>query len=408
VPDHDPRTVFAGLRVADFSWVGVGPTATQTLAMFGAEVIRVESATRLETARTSGPHAGGKPGADSSAYYGNMNRDKLGMSLNLRHPRAIEAAERLIAVSDVVTESFTPGYFSGLGFTYERIRQIRPDVIMLSTSMEGQDGPHSKFKGFGLTLQATAGITGLTGWPDRAPVGTGVAYTDWFATHFAMVALLAALEHRERTGEGQLIDLAQFEATVAGLGSAVLEYTANGTVRTREGNSHPLMAPHGVYPVQGKDRWIAIAVEDDARWLAFRKVMGEPPVFASPELCSTEARLAARDHLDTVIAGVTAPHDGETLAARLQEAGVAAHIVNTTADLELDPQLNHRDHGWVIDHPVIGPITWDAPAWKLEKTPAHPDRPAPLLGQHNEYIYRDVLGYTEEEFISLLADGVID
>jgi crotonobetainyl-CoA:carnitine CoA-transferase CaiB-like acyl-CoA transferase len=406
--EGDSRQVFAGLRVADFSWVGVGPKATELLAMMGADVIRVESSHKPDTFRSSGPWQPGTTGLDRSAYYANFNRDKGSVALNLRHPRAGEVARRLIAVSDVMTESFTPGFLAEVGLDWPHVRKTRPDIIMMSMSMEGQDGPHASFKGFGLTLQATAGITGLTGWPDRPPVGTGVAYTDWFATHIASFALSAALEHRRRTGEGQYIDLSQLEATVYALDAAILEFSATGRAAGRAGNRHARMAPHGVYPVAGTDRWIAIAVEDDEQWLKFCRVLRAVDWAGDERFATIAGRIAGAKGLDGLIAAGTLGWDGETLAAALQEAGIPAHIVSTTADLEADPQLAHREHGWRTPHPLLGPIPLDAPAFRLRGTPLYPLRPSPMLGEDNERVYREVLGYSEEEFIELMAAGVVE
>ncbi len=400
----DSRDTFKGMRVADFSWVGVGPNTTQSLAFMGAEVIRVESSLKPDTFRYSGPYQPGTTGLDRSAYYANYNRDKLSVAMNLRHPKAIEAARRFVAQADVMAESFTPGFLAAIGLDYDEVRKIRPDMVMISMSMEGQGGPHAEFKGFGLTLQATAGITHLTGWPDRAPVGTGVAYTDWFATYLASFALSAALDHRRRTGEGQYIDLSQLEAMIHGLDAAVLEYAANGDVANRAGNRHPRMAPHGVYPVAGQDRWIAIAVHHDTAWLTLCDVLGQPALAADSRLATLAGRLEHHDELDEKLAAITAPLDGEVLAQALQARGVAAHIVATTADLEADPQLAHREHNWRTPHPILGPVGLDAPSWRLTATPLYPGRPSPLLGQHNEYVYRELLGYSEDEFIELMAE----
>jgi len=267
------RRIFAGLRIADFAWVGVGPNASQQFAWHGADVIRVESTHKPDTFRSSGPLAPNAQGLDRSAYWANNNRDKRSIQINLRHPRGLEVAKRLIAQSDIVTESFTPGFLREIGLDYESLRIDNPDLIMISMSMEGQGGPHERFRGYGLILQATAGITGLTGWPDRSPVGTGVAYTDWFATHCAAFAMLAALDHRYRTGQGQYIDLSQLESTLYGLDAALLQYLVNGEETTRNGNRHPQAAPHAVFPCRGEDRWCAIAVLTDDHWRALCQTM---------------------------------------------------------------------------------------------------------------------------------------
>lgn len=416
---HDPATapatdavgardIFAGVRIADFAWVGVGPNASQQFAWHGADVIRVESTHKPDTFRTSGPRPAGVKGLDGSAYWANNNRDKRGMQLNLRHPRGIEVAKRLVAVSDIVTESFTPGFLREIGLDYESLRKDNPDIIMISMSMEGQGGPHEQFRGYGLILQATAGITGMTGWPDRPPVGTGVAYTDWFATHCAAFAMMAALDHRQRTGEGQYIDLSQLESTLFGLDASLLQYLVNGEETSRIGNAHAEAAPHGVFPCLGDDRWIAIAVTDDRHWDGLCRVMARPQWRSDPALGDAAGRIDRREELEAAIADWTAPQTAEALQRALQEQGVPAHLVATAEDVEHDVQLQHREHFWRTDHPVIGPLTYDGPAYRLSETRAGPGRPAPLMGQHNEEIYRDLLGYSEAEFVDLMVDGVIE
>ena len=237
--------VFDGVRIADFAWVGVGPNATMQMAFHGAEVIRVESSHRPDTFRSGGPRPAGDGTLDASAYFAKFNRGKRSVAINLAHPRGAEVAKRLIATADIVTESFAPGFMERIGLSYEEVRKIKPDVIMCSMSMEGQTGPHAKFRGFGLTLQATAGVTGVTGWPDRPPVGTGVAYTDWVATHVGIIGILAALDHRRRTGEGQYIDLSQLEASTLVLDAGVID--AANTGRVCQAARQPRPAPRAAW-----------------------------------------------------------------------------------------------------------------------------------------------------------------
>ena len=402
----DSREIFAGLKVADFSWVGVGPMAAQTFAWFGAEVVRVESTYRLDTFRDNTPLAPGE-GPDRSGYWANVNRDKYGMTLNLRHPEAREVARRLVERADIVTESFAPGFMAKVGMDYEWVRSVNPRAIMISMSMEGQGGPHLGFKGFGLVLQATAGVTALTGWPDRPPVGTGVAYTDWFATYLAQTSLIAALEHRDRTGEGQYIDLSQLEAMIWGLDDAVIRYSATGEILQPQSNRHRWAAPHSAYQCAGDDRWCAISVFTDEQWRALREALGTPS-WADARFDTVEGRKVHEDVLDAEIGAWTADQDSHALAERLQAAGVPAHHVNDARDLDTDVQLVHRGHYWPTEHPVIGPMTWDAPAYRLSATPAYPQRPAPRLGEHNEYVYRELLGYSEEEFVELMVSGATE
>ena len=398
------RDILKGVRVADFSWVGVGPLATQTLAWLGADVVRVESSTRYDVFRAGGPQRGAFP--DASAYFANCNRDKLGMTLNLKHPRAKEVALRLAAQSDILVESFTPGFFDSVGLTYEEVSAVNPSIIMMSCSMEGLDGPHAQFRGFGLVLQATVGFTHFTSWPDRAPVGTGVAYTDWVATHVASAALLSALEHRRRTGQGQRIDLSQLEACIWALDAELLRYTAQGEQRAPLGNRHPGMTPHGVFPSAGEDHWIAIAVRDDRDWRALCALAGGQLAALAP--LDLAGRRASEDAIEAALAGWTGGFEKYALAGALQAAGVPAYPVATMADVEHDTQLRARGHYWPTRHPVIGDADWNGPAYHLSATPLYPERPSPMLGEHNEHVYREVLGYSEAELADLLAEGVLE
>ena len=401
------RDLFRGVRVADFSWVGVGPNSTQMLAWHGAEVIRVESTLKLDTFRSGGPRPEGDRSPDGSAYWANHNRDKLGVQINLRTPEGVEAAKRLIAVSDVVTESFTPGFMARIGLDYEAVRALKPDAIMISMSMEGQYGPHAQFRGFGLILQAAAGITGLTSWPDRPPTGTGVAYTDWVAMHFAASSLLAALDHRERTGEGQYIDLSQLEATTYALDGALVAALNGGGSATPNGNRHPEAVPHGVFACEGEDRWCAVSVMGEAQWAGLCEATGRGDWAADEGLRAAAGRKRREDEIEAGLAAWCGERTAEEAQERLQAAGVPAHLVATMADVQHDPQLRHRGHFWETDHPVIGPLAYDGPAYLLSETRAGPHKPAPLLGQHTEQVFRELLGYSEGELAELVASGAI-
>ena len=401
------RDLFRGIRVADFSWVGVGPNSTQMLAWHGAEVVRVESTLKLDTFRSGGPRPEGDTSPDGSAYWANHNRDKLGVQINLRTPEGVEAAKRLIAASDVVTESFTPGFMERVGLDYEAVRAIKPDIVMMSMSMEGQYGPHAQFRGFGLILQAAAGITGLTSWPDRPPTGTGVAYTDWVAMHFAASSLLAALDHRERTGEGQYIDLSQLEAMTYALDGALVAALNGAADTVADGNRHPEAVPHGVFACRGEDRWCAISVMSDAQWLALCRAMGRGDWAADAGLREAVGRKAREDEVEAGVAAWCGERTAEEAQEWLQAAGIPAHLVATMADVQHDPQLRARGHFWETDHPVIGPLTYDGPAYLLSETPAGPRNPAPLLGQHTEQVFREVLGYSDEELAELVASGAL-
>lgn len=410
--DGTGADVFRGIRVADFAWVGVGPNATMQMAFHGAEVIRVESSHRPDTFRSGGPRPQGDGSLDASAYFAKFNRGKRSVAINLAHPRGAEVAKRLVASADIVTESFAPGFMQRIGLNYDAVRAIKPDVIMCSMSMEGQTGPHAGYRGFGLTLQATAGITGVTGWPDRPPVGTGVAYTDWVATHVGIIGILAALDHRRRTGEGQYIDLSQFEASTLVLDAGVIDAANTSRVQGPLGNRDLQYAPHGVYPCAddhtGGDRWIAIAVTDDDQWRRLALLMDRQDWLESEALCDASGRLEQQDDLDAGLARWTSEQTVAEVENLLQAVGIPAHRASTVRDAHDDPQLGHRNHWWQSKHPVIGAMSYESPAWRLSETPPPMPRRSPLLGEDSEYVYRELCGYSESEFQQLIIDGVVE
>lgn len=396
---------FAGLRIADFSWVIAAPLATQYLAIHGAEVIRIESSQRVDVLRNNQPMVNGA-GADNCAYYANFNMGKLGVTLNLRHPEGVRLAKALVATCDAAVENFTPGTMERLGLGYESLREVRPDLIMLSMGLAGQTGPERSYKGFGTVIQAAAGITHLTGWPDRAPVGTGVAYTDFFASPLAAAALLTALDQRRRTGRGISIDLSQQEASLYALDAALLDQTVNGVTETRAGNRHPSASPHGVYPCLGEDRWLAITVFNDAHWNALIEVMGRPAWALEPRFATLLGRKANEDELDALLYDWTAAQDAQDAMRCLQSAGVPAGAVQDSADLSRDPELLYRGHFLPMQHPTIGDFPWDALPYRIDGAAPLPSGPSPTLGQDNRRVFEDLIGLSSAEYEALDQEGV--
>ena len=393
--------VFEGIRIADFAWVGVGPLVSKYLADHGAEVIRIESSVRPEPLRRAPPFANDEPGLDNSGYYADFNSSKKCVSLNLQHPDGVKIAKRIVEHCDIVTESFTPKAMRGWGMTYEDLCEVRPDLIMISMPMYGLTGPWSMWQGYGHVLQAAAGISHLTAYPGEEPIGTGVAYTDFLVPHFAASALLAALDHRQRTGEGQNIDFGQMEAAIHATETMVLDYTVNGREQHALGAGHPDFRPYGTYRCAARgdddDRWIAITVTNDAELAALAEVAGD----------SSWTSLEA-DALDTAIAEWTRSLQAEELMQQLQEAGVAAGVVQTPEDLRNDPQLEHREHYWMLDHPTMGHRAYDGPSFRLSETPAELTKAAPLLGEDNEYVYKDIVGMSDDEYVEHLVSGAFD
>ncbi len=404
--DKRLEQALAGLKVADFTWLLAGPIVSKYLAMFGATVVKVESHKRLDGIRMSGPFVG-KPGINTSGYFANHNASKLSLSVDLNDPRGVAVARTLVAWADVMVENFTPGVMSKWGIDYEGARRLNPGIIMLSTSFQGQTGPEADRPGYASLLHALAGFDNLTGWPDLPPTDIATAYGDLIGVWYSIASVMAALEQKRRTGEGQHIDLAQLEAAVQFVAPAILEYTANGHEAARRGNQSRDVAPHGVYKCSGEDRWCAIVANTGDEWTALCRVMGKEPWLRDERFNSPENRLRNTAALDGLIDEWTSKHPAEEVMERLQKAGVPAGVVENARDLHNDPQLKHMQHFVRLEHPEMGLRTYDAPSFRLSKTPAQLRR-APLLGEHNEEVCCSLLDIPGEEFVSLLNDGVLD
>jgi benzylsuccinate CoA-transferase BbsF subunit len=401
-----------GLRVVDFTWVGVGPLLTKYLADFGAEVIRIESRTHLDSFRRAPPFVEETPGLERSGHFLNLNTSKSHVTLNLNRPQGRALACRLIAQADVVAENFTSHVMEQWRMAYDDLRQIKPDLVMISLSMEGRTGPHRHAVGFGTVLQAAAGLAYVAGWPDRAPAIPGVAYTDWTTPFFGLVALLAALDYRQRTGQGQYIDVSNLEAGVNCLDTAIFDYAVNGRVQVRAGNECmvgdlPGAAPHGVYRCQGVDRWCAITVWNDQEWRRFCDVLGRPPWTQEGRFATVLRRVRHRDSLNRLVDSWTSQYPAEEVMARLQAAGIAAGVVQNAADLACDPQLTHRGQSVWLDHPEVGMQCYDAPAFHLTKSPAQL-RPVPTLGRDNARVFKGLLGLSDGEYEAFEREGVFE
>ena len=396
-----PDKVFEGIRVADFAWVGVGPLVSKYLADHGAEVIRIESSVRPEPLRRAPPFVNDEPGLDNSGYYADFNSSKKCVSLNLQHPDGVKIARRIVEHCDIVTESFTPKAMRAWGMTYEDLCEVRPDLIMISMPMYGLTGPWSMWQGYGHVLQAAAGISHLTAYPDEEPIGTGVAYTDFLVPHFAASAVIAALDHRQRTGEGQNIDFGQMEAAIHATETMILDYTVNGREQQALGAGHPDHDIYGTWQCAARgdddDRWIAITVTSNDELAALAEVAGQPG------WTSLES-----ESLKQEIADWTRQQPAEELMQRLQTAGVPAGVVQTPEDLRSDPQLAHRGHFWMLDHPTMGRRAYDGPSFRLSETPAELTKAAPLLGEDNESVYKNIVAMSDEEYIEHLVAGAFD
>ena len=405
-----------GIRVLDFGWRAVAPISARMLSWGGAEVIRIESATRHDGARQMLPMTPGIEGSfNVSAWFNNYNTNKLSISLNLRHPEGREMALRLVPLSDIVVENFSAGTIDKMGLGYEALKRLKPDIIMASHSLGGLSGPWKHVKGHGPMAAAMGGMHYLSGYADADPISPGQAFTDFAVNpHHSAYALLAALHYRRRTGKGQYIDLSQYESIVHTSGTAFLEYTALGKVRERTGNRSPHAAPQGVYPclsiqIDGRpeDRWCAISVSTDEEWHSLCRVIGQSELADDSRFSTFEARKRHEDEIDTIISTWTSSQSAEDVMQRLQDAGVASGVVQNAKDLlTSDPQMAARGHYRQVVHAESGRTTYDGPPFTLSESTLEL-RPAPLLGEHNDYVFKELLSLTDDEITQGYVEGFI-
>jgi len=397
----------ADVKVVDLMWAIAGPAATRVLADYGATVVRIESTTRTDICRTVAPFRDMPPGPESAVLFHNVNTGKHMMTLDLASAEGREVFLDLVRWADVVTEAYTAGTMRALGLDYDTLRAVNPGIIMLSTCLMGQTGPLASFAGFGNLSASITGFGHLCGWPDRAPAGPFGAYTDYVAPRFSLATILAALDHRRRTGEGQYIDLAQGEASIHFLAPAMLDYTVNGRVQGPTGNDDSEAAPHGVYPAAGSDRWLALAVRDDAQFAALAGVIGHADLARDPRFATAAARREHRAALDALIADWTRQHDVHAAERVLQDAGVAAAVCANSADMAADPQLVHREHFRELAHPTYGTTPVEGSRFRLSRTPAVVAGAAPTLGRDNQDVLTTILGYDEDRITDLVIAGAL-
>ena len=373
------------LKMLDLMWVMAGPAGTRALCDFGVRTVRVESSTRIDTARTLQPFIDDeatKP--DGSSMFHNMNAGKQMITVDPANPEGRELILDLVRWADIVTESFTPRAMRGWDLTWHTIHEVNPRAIMMSSCLMGQDGPLAEFAGFGNLAAAFAGFTPLCGWPDRSPAGPFGAYTDYVAPRFASAALLAALHERDRTGRGQYIDVSQMEAAIHFLTPAFLLYRLTGEKWQANGNDDPDMSPHGVFACQGDDRWLALACRDDADRAALDAVLD-----------------------GKTLADWTAARSPEDAMSALIAAGVPAHAVQDSAACFADPQLRHRNHFVELAHPTQGKSVVEGARIVFDRTPSARPTVAPTMGADNDAVLRDLLGYSDERIVNLAASGAL-
>ena len=391
------------LKVLDFMWAMAGPGTTRVLADHGATVVKIENESKADVLRAANPFIGEDGGQENALQFHNLNAGKLDLTLDLNVAEARDVVLDLVRWADVVTESFSPKAMTNWGLGYDDLRAVNPDLIMFSSCLMGQTGPMRLYAGFGTMAAAIAGFYPVTGWPDRGPAGPFTAYTDYVSPRLSVALVLAAVEHRNRTGEGTHIDFSQLEGALHFLAPQFLDQEINGRTAGRHGNVDAIMCPHAVYPAAGDDRWVAIACETDDHWAALAKLIGVDALAA----LGVEERRARADELDRLVSDWSSTLEAAEAAARLQALGVPAHPVADAADTVADPQLAHRQHYRQAAHPLHG-MTWvEGANYTLSRTPSRVDWGGPIFGQHNAEVLEGILGYDSDRVAELIIAGAV-
>jgi benzylsuccinate CoA-transferase BbsF subunit len=401
--------ILRNVRFTDLTWAGAGPLCTKMFSDFGADVIKVESSTRLDPVRAGGPFRDRKPGPNRSGYFASRNTGKKSVTINLKSDEGRQIVLDLVRNSDVVTNNFGPGAMDRLGLGYEAVRAVKSDIIYLSMPMYGDDGPRANMLGLGMTISAVTGLMWSTAYRKDDPVGPGTHYPDHAANcYHAAFAILAALRYRKRTGEGMKIDLSQVESTINFVGPAVVEYAMTHVEPAQLGNASERAAPHNIYRCKGKDEWCAIAVMEDDQWPAFATAIGQNQLAQDPELASAEGRVRRREELDRVTGEWTSTRTADAVVQEMLSQGIPAAVVENSRYLvENDIQLQERGYWQRVNHPELGKSLYTSPPFCVDGERVELERP-PLLGEHTESILRDFLGMDGEEIRRLNEIGVLE
>ena len=413
------RPPLDGIRIADFTWVWAGPYCTLQLAHLGADVIRIETKTRPCITRLLPPWPDMKPGGmNRSGYFNQYSQGKRSITLNFKDPAAHEVARKLIAKSDVVVNNFAHGVMDKMGFGYEALRSIKPDIIAISLTGYGDTGPYRDYVAYGPAQVPLSGLSALTGYRGWPPMHAGFSYADPNGGVHGAFAIIAALYHRARTGQGQYLDMSQWECAMGMLAEGILEYTMNGTEPERIGNEDPQMAPHGIYrcidrpdQVMGVvvDQFVAIAVADDPEFARFAAAIGQPQLSADARFATLAARKANEAELDRIVGQWTVGRHAVDVARLLQQAGVAAAVVADNKFLsEEDPHLRERNYFVYKEHPEVGALQHCGMPWKMSRTETFVRAAAPCIGQHTDEVLTQVLDYSAADIARLRAQGALD
>ena len=394
-----------GVKVADFSWIGVGPITAKSLADHGATVVHIESESPADRLRLVGPFKDDIAGINRCQFFGSFNTSKLSLQLDLKHPTGNDVARQVLEWCDIALDSFTAGTMTRLGLGYETARALNPEIIMATTCLFGQSGPVSPLAGYGYHAAAISGFYEMTGWDDRPPGGPWNAYTDTIAPRFLTTTLLAALDHRRRTGQGQYIDQAQMESALHFQAPQLLDVQVSGKNARRNGNVDVGCSPHDAYPCAGHDQWCAIAIETAEHWRSLCNTIGEPGWAEDPELATVDVRRSQHEMIDERLAQFTRQHEARELMILLQTRGVPAGMVQRSSDHLQDPQLAHRNFFRPMQHPEMGEVPYEGHQYLISGYDNGPRMPAPCLGEHTFDVLTNLLGMSVDQATEILISG---
>jgi crotonobetainyl-CoA:carnitine CoA-transferase CaiB-like acyl-CoA transferase len=394
-----------GVKVVDFGWLAVAPLHTQWLAEYGATVVRLESHTRPDLIRLGRPYKDKKPGIDRSGLFNVANLSKYGASLDLKKPKGREIAYKFIEWADLMSIGLTQRAVEELKLDYDNVKRIKPDIIYFTTALGGHTGPHANYRGYAGETGSLGGFQYIMGWPDRPPAQAYYTYADVTSPHIGVAAIMAALDFRRRTGKGQCLDESQVECVAYAYGPYFLDYQANGRVIERNGNRHPYAAPHGIYRCRSDDRWCVITVFTDDEWEAFCRAIGQPEWTKSTRFSTLMGRKRNEVELDRLVEEWTINHSPEEVIAIMQNVGVPAGTVQTSRDLTEDKQMQYQASWDELNHSTVGRYI-SHHSFKFSRT-VRRRFAAPGLGEHNQYVYKEILGMSDDEISDLIAEGVI-
>lgn len=401
------RPPLDGIRVVDFCWAWAGPYGSLQLAHLGADVIRIESAKRLCPSRLIPPWPDNEPGVNRAGYFNQYNQGKRSLTLDLKAPEAIDIAKTLVSKSDIVMNNFASGVMEKLGVGYDILRRIKPDIIMVSLPGYGTSGPEKDFVSYGPPQVAQSGLSALTGYVGGPPMMAGFSYGDPNGGIHATFAVMTALLHREKTGQGQNIDLSQWEAAIMLLPEAFMDYSMNGTQPERMGNRDPHMAPHGVFRSKGDDRWVSLSVRDEAEWQRLCEVMGQSELSSDARFSTLSARKENEAALEEIVTAWTQERTADEATQALQNAGIPAYPTLDAIDMVNSPHVGARDYFVELEHPEVGTRRHMGIPWTMSRTPCEIRRPAPCLGQDTDAVLTDIVGLSQDEIAALREKDIL-